>query len=258
MLLIVVMHRWGNYARILNRLVASAGSAPTLDSMANAIKASGSGTPSDSGMSSPPPDDQEPDDTKGITPGARRLRRRQPKDGEDKAKEEKKIKHARTDGSGVLRIYIVGRVQRRRLSHDGRLLKANGADQKSDDGDDKKDGGGGGGGGGGGDTGKIGEMTKLAKASIGRYVYHQWYEPRLHPTSPASPTARGLYGGCTIRSWGMDIGRRRHHRAHVPGRQGHRRGWRAASTPPARSGEGDLIVRRWYSGGGRQNTAARR
>ena len=41
MLLIVVMHRWGNYARILNRLVASAWSAPTLDSMANAIKASG-------------------------------------------------------------------------------------------------------------------------------------------------------------------------------------------------------------------------
>ena len=41
MLLIVVMHRWGNYARILNRLVASAGSAPTLDSMANAIKALG-------------------------------------------------------------------------------------------------------------------------------------------------------------------------------------------------------------------------
>jgi len=40
-LLIVVMHRWGNNAKILSRIVAGAGSNPTIDSMCAAIKYQG-------------------------------------------------------------------------------------------------------------------------------------------------------------------------------------------------------------------------
>ena len=94
----------GNYARILNRPVASAGSAPTLTPWP---------TPSKPGewyavgqrYVIALPDDQEPRH-EGHHPGARRPGGDNSKDGEDKAKEEKKIKHARTDGSGVLRIYM--------------------------------------------------------------------------------------------------------------------------------------------------------
>ena len=171
MLLIVVMHRWGNLcAHPSTDSLPGAGSA--LTSMANAIKASGEWyavgqryviayrmikNPRHEGHHLAPGDSGETT----------------PKTVRDKAKEEED--QTRPDGRLRRAAYLhVGLVQRRRLSHSGRLLE----DQRSrpeigrrgrQEGRRR-----GGGGGGGGDTGKIGEMTKLAKASIGKYVYHQW------------------------------------------------------------------------------------
>ena len=246
MLLIVVMHRWGDYARILNRLVASAGPAPTLDSMANAIKASGEWYAVGQRYVIAYRMIKNLD-TKGITLAPGDSGGDNSKDGEDKAKEEKRIKHARTDGSGVLRIYMSDGSNAAAYPTVGGFWKANGADQKSDDGDDKK--GGDGGGGGGGDSGKIGEMTRLAKASIGKYVYHQWYEPRLHPDKSGVTDCSGFVWWLYNKVMGMDIGKGG---TTVLMSEGGKviaeGGGRFNATSQIK--EGDLIVCRWYSGGG--------
>jgi hypothetical protein len=247
MLLIVVMHRWGNYASILGRLAQGAGTPATLDSMAAAIKYEGEWwavgqryevayrmianletngvelSPGESGT----------DMSKSA--------------GKDAGKVSKKIKYVKRDGSGALSIYLVdGTIARAMPSGDGYWVASK---ESQKDGKKGGSGGSGSGGGGGGGGGDLHALTELAINSIGKFEYHQWYEARLHPDQTGVTDCSGfvwwLYNTCL----GMDIG------AGGTAEMIDSYGWVVAEGGGAFDAydqirEGDLIVCRWYSGGG--------
>lgn len=248
MLLIVVMHRWGNYAAILGRLAAGAGTPATLDSMAAAIKYEGEwyavgqryeiayrmianletkGVELDPGES-------------GNDMGANELR------GLKAGEKSKSIKYIRSSNDGSLTVFLSDDSTIRAYpSADGYYRPEKTVEKR----EQKKDsGGGGGGGGGGGDASK---MTQLAIDSIGKFEYHQWYEARLHPDQTGVTDCSGfcwwLYKTCCD----IDIG---------PGGTAEifgntNSGWVVAEGEGSFNAydqvkEGDLVVCRWYSGGG--------
>ena len=246
MLLIVVMHQYGNYARVLGRIVAGAGHPATLDSMANSIKYEGVWgqypnryeTAYDmisrldtNGVELNPGDDQNHDANAAA----------------DKEKQAKKIKHVTLNRDGTLNVVCNdGSRARCYPTGSGEFWKASSKGQ-----DKGSPGQGGGGGGGGGPVGEgIKAMTKLAWDSIGKFEYHQWYDARLHPDQTGVTDCSGFCWWLYMTCCNIDIGSGGTSQIY-----GSSTGWVVASgSGPFDAAdqvrEGDLVVCRWYSGGG--------
>lgn len=254
MMLIVVMHRWGNYASILGRLERGAGHPATLDSMSDAIKYEGEwyavgqryeiaydmiANLKTNGV------ELNPGESGGDNNGAAGKNK-----GKKDAEDAKKVKYIRASGDGSLAIYMAdGSIGRAYLSGDG-YYRASTSSQKGS-GKKEESGSGGGGGGGGATADGIKAMTQKAVESIGQFVYHQWYEARLHPDQTGVTDCSGfcwwLYKTCCD----IDIGPGG--TSEIFGNQGS--GWVVAEGEGSFSAadqvrEGDLVVCLWYSGGG--------
>lgn len=257
MMLIVVMHRWGNYAPILGRLVAGAGHPATLDSMSDAIKYEGEwyavgqryeiaydmiSNLKTNGVELSPGENGS--GNKNTFNKHRGL-----KDGQAS----KSIKYIKQSGDGSLSIYMAdGSVGRAYISGDG-YYRASTESQKTPQKKPGDSGGSGGGGGGGGGATAEGIKAMTAKAidSLGKFTYHQWYEARLHPDETGVTDCSGfcwwLYKTCCD----IDIGPGG--TSEIFGNQNS--GWVVAEGSGSFNAadqvkEGDLVVCLWYSGGG--------
>lgn len=245
MLLIVVMHRWGNYAKILKRLVNACPHPASLDDMAAAIKYEGEwyavGQRYEVAY-----DMISRLETNGITLNPGDSQDHSGNAAADKAADAKKIKSVEDMGDGTLRVkcndgsfarcYSVGtgywKASAKGQDKAGQSAQNNGAAP-------------------GGPVGEgIKAMTKLAWDSIGKFEYHQWYNARLHPDQTGVTDCSGFCWWLYMTCCNIDIG---------PGGTaeiyGSSTGWVVASGSGSFDAadqvrEGDLVVCRWYSGGG--------
>lgn len=244
MLLIVVMHRWGNYARILTRLYDSCPHPASLDDMAEAIKYQGEwyavGQRYEIAYEM-----IKNLDTKGVelNPGDSQDHRA------NAAKDEaaKKISFVRREADGSLTVVCSDKSKARcYTTGTGELWKASSKGQdKAGDSSSRN---------GASPGGPVGEgikaMTQLAWDSIGKFAYYQISPQRLHPDESGITDCSGFCWWLYMKCCNIDIG---------PGGTseiyGSGTGWVVASGNGAFDAadqvrEGDLVVCRWYSGGG--------
>ena len=245
MLLIVVMHRWGNYAKILKRLVNACPHPASLDDMAAAIKYEGEwyavGQRYEVAY-----DMISRLETNGITLNPGDSQDHSGNAAADKAADAKKIKSVEDMGDGTLRVKCNDGSFARCYSVGTGYWKASakGQDKASQSAQNN----------GSAPGGPVGEgikaMTKLAWDSIGKFEYHQWYNARLHPDQTGVTDCSGFCWWLYMTCCNIDIG---------PGGTaeiyGSSVGWVVASGGGAFDAadqvrEGDLVVCRWYSGGG--------
>lgn len=245
MLLIVVMHRWGNYAKILKRLVNACPHPASLDDMAAAIKYEGEwyavGQRYEVAY-----DMISRLETNGITLNPGDSQDHSGNAAADKAADAKKIKSVEDMGDGTLRVKCNDGSFARCYSVGTGYWKASakGQDKASESAQNN----------GAAPGGPVGEgikaMTKLAWDSIGKFEYHQWYNARLHPDQTGVTDCSGFCWWLYMTCCNIDIG---------PGGTaeiyGSSTGWVVASGGGAFDAadqvrEGDLVVCRWYSGGG--------
>ena len=268
MLLIVVMHRWGNYARILSRLADGAGHPATLDSMFAAVKAEGeyaavpgrydtavpmirnletNGVQVTGGDGSQPGAGYKPGDDSGG---------KSPKD-QVKLEKNKLPLYVSRIGSNLILHYADGRTITASPTPTGEHWQI-AASQAINTGTtgigtgQAPPGTGGQPGGGGGGTAdeRIHRMTQEALSTLGKYVYHQWYQPRLHPDQSGVSDCSGWAWYLMMKYLGVDIDP-----------NGTAAIWDSPTGYVVAQGsgtfnavsqikEGDLIVCRWWSGGG--------
>ena len=246
MMLIVVMHRWGNYGRILPGIVQGAGHPATLDSISDSIKYSGEwyavGQRYEIAY-----DMISRLDTSGVELNPGDSQDHRGNEAADKEKEAKKIKHVKQGHDGSLTVTCSDGSKARCYPAGNGYWKASSKGQdKSSEGQ-----GGSGGGGGGGPVGEgIKAMTKLAWDSIGKFAYHQWFNERLHPDQSGVTDCSGFCWWLYMTCCNIDIGS-----GGTAEIYGSSVGWVVASgSGPFDAAdqvrEGDLVVCRWYSGGG--------
>lgn len=245
MLLIVVMHRWGNYAKILKRLVNACPHPASLDDMAAAIKYEGEwyavGQRYEVAY-----DMISRLETNGISLNAGDSQDHSGNAAADRAADAKKIKSVEDMGDGTLRVKCNDGSIARCYSVGTGYWKASakGQDKASESAQNN----------GAAPGGPVGEgikaMTKLAWDSIGKFEYHQWYNARLHPDQTGVTDCSGFCWWLYMTCCNIDIG---------PGGTaeiyGSSTGWVVASGSGSFDAadqvrEGDLVVCRWYSGGG--------
>lgn len=259
MLFVIVMHRWGNYGSILPDIVSDAGHPATLDSMAQAIKWNGEWDAvgqryeiayqmirdrvTDGVQISPSPGNTGNKDSHGGISANKNLA--------SLAKQNRLINYVRENGDGTLHIQTSqGPVTAHptstgywTCSPSGQRAQANknmGGLGKKPSTEPPT-----------GDTAtKLAAMTKCAWDSIGKYVYYQHYLERLDPENSGETDCSGFCWYLYNKFFGIDIDRN---------------GTAAIIESPTGTvvaegdgsfdrpdlvREGDLLVCRWWSGGG--------
>lgn len=273
-LLMVVMHRWGNYGRILPRIVASASPSFTVSSMEAAIRYSGeySMVPNRYKVAFPMVEHHVTNGVKvngktinggtadaSATPGDNGHNG----NGDDEdAKDDKAstVKNVRYNGDGTLAVTLGDGTKATVYptsvgywtgSPDSQV-KAKGKTPQVDSSthEDAGSGASSAGGAPGSKDERIAKMIAEAKADYHRFTYHQWYQPRLHPDKTGVTDCSGFCWYLFNKYLGVDIN---------PGGTGAIINSPVGKVIASGSGTfnahskiqpGDIIVCRWFSGGG--------
>lgn len=245
-LLIVVMHRWGNYGKILPGIVASAGSAPSIDAMEAAIRYSGEYdmVPNRYKVAFRMVRNHETNGVvvNGTTPGDSGSSAKQI-GGIMKKKPTVAIHWARKNGDGTLSVKMNDGATLRLLPTSVDYWTGSKAGKKPAS-------SGGGGGGGGSASGSMDAMIDEALASKGQYVYHQWYEARLKPDQTGVTDCSGFVWYLYNKYFGIDIDPNGTASMFVGGAGTIVASGSGSFNRPDAIKRGDLIICRWYSGGG--------
>lgn len=261
-LLMVVMHRWGNYGRILPGIVASAGNPATIASMENAIRYSGEyamvpgryktafymvenhitngvDVSQDSG-----------DDGNDAATGSRAA-------GGTAAKDDTAatVTLVRDVGDGTLSVTLgdgtVATVYPTSVGYwtgsPAAQVASKGVTPVTDSSSDAPTGD-------SASTGttdeRIKKMTAEATSSQGKYVYHQWFLPRLSPDKTGVTDCSGWCWYLMNKYLGIDIDRNGTGAIMTSGTGKVIASGSGTFNAADKIREGDLIVCRWFSGGG--------
>lgn len=267
MLLIVVMHRWGEHARMVSRIAEGAGHPATLDSCFAAVKFCGeydqvpgrydTAVPmirnlETKGVQITGGDGSEPG--AGYKPGD--SGKKDPKN-QTQLEKNKLPLYITQSGASLLLHYADGRTITASPTTTGHHWQIAGGQAihtgttGADTGTPAPGTGGQPGGGGGGSVDeRIHRMTQEALSTLGKYVYHQWYQPRLHPDQSGVSDCSGWTWYLMMKYLGVDIDP-----------NGTAAIWESPVGYVVAQGsgtfnavsqikEGDLIVCRWWDGGG--------
>ena len=273
-LLMVVMHRWGNYGRILPTIVSSAGNPATIASMEKAIKYSGEyamvpnrykvafsmvenhvtngvkvgGATSTGGTAS----NSDSGETAGDNSDAGGTIRN------DTTNDGGTVKFVREQKDGTLLItlgddskvtafptsvgYWAGSPSAQTAAKGSTPAADSSSDAPVNSGDTTAPSG--------TTDDRVKAMTVLARSSVGKYVYHQWFQPRLTPDTSGVTDCSGFCWWLFNRCLGVDIDRNGTASIFVSPTGKVIASGSGSFNATSKLREGDVIVCRWWSGGG--------